>query len=250
MKNNIKTLSVILHLLGWAVIFGLPVYLMSEKDDFSRLIRPLVFTFPLFFIYFLNYLYLIPNYLFKEKRNVFYIANIMAIVICVSLLVVVRSSDVMEVVRHRGMEHKFPMRSVWGLAIRDVISFIIVIGFVTALRLMGRFSENESILKKAENMRVKAELANLQSQINPHFLLNTLNNIYALVVFKSDDAPDAVMKLSKLLRYVISGDQGDKVLLIKEVEFFNNYIELMRIRLHSKVKLEVDFNVDATSSTQ
>jgi two-component system, LytTR family, sensor kinase len=86
-----------------------------------------------------------------------------------------------------------------------------------------------------------SELALLRSQINPHFLFNTLNNIYSLVYKKSDDAPEAVMKLSSIMRYTLYDSVTDQVLLEKEVEYLKSFIELQQLRF--KKNDFVEFNI-------
>lgn len=125
-----------------------------------------------------------------------------------------------------------------------------MIGFVTSLKLITRLQQSEKALKEAENARIKAELDNLRSQINPHFLLNTLNNIYALTAIDTDKAQKTIKELSLLLRYVLYDNLSERVLLVKEVEFLSNYIELMRIRLTNMVELKVTFDVAPDSSTE
>ena len=93
------------------------------------------------------------------------------------------------------------------------------------------------------------QLKALEAQINPHFLLNTLNNIYALIAFDTDKAQQAVQELSKLLRYVLYDNQQTYVPLCKEVDFIRNYIELMRIRLSSNVKMTTQFDIQPDSQT-
>jgi LytS/YehU family sensor histidine kinase len=115
--------------------------------------------------------------------------------------------------------------------------------------MSSRWSENEAALKEAERSRTEAELKNLRSQINPHFLLNTLNNIYALVQFDTDKAQQAIQELSKLLRYVLYDNQQTYVPLSKEVDFIRNYIELMRIRLASNVEIIAQFDIRPNSQT-
>ena len=85
-----------------------------------------------------------------------------------------------------------------------------------------------------------SELALLRSQVNPHFLFNTLNNIYSLVYQKSEDAPNAVMKLSSIMRYMLYDANTDKVLLSKEIEYLNSFIELQKLRFKSKDFVEIN----------
>ena len=92
-------------------------------------------------------------------------------------------------------------------------------------------------------------MQNLKSQLNPHFLFNTLNNIYSLIAFSPEKAQEAVHDLSRLLRYVLYDSSQPMVPLEKELDFIRNYVELMRIRLPEHVKLTTDIS-SATSETQ
>jgi two-component system LytT family sensor kinase len=82
-----------------------------------------------------------------------------------------------------------------------------------------------------EKQSQQAEIALLRSQINPHFLFNTLNNLYSLVYRKSDEAPGALMKLSDILRYMLYESNTEKVLLEKEITYIKSYIELQQLRI-------------------
>ncbi len=93
-----------------------------------------------------------------------------------------------------------------------------------------------------------SELALLRSQINPHFLFNTLNNIYSLVLRKSDVAPEAMMKLSEIMRYMLYETNTDKVPLEKEVKYLESYIELLSLRM--KQKGFIKFDVQGTINNQ
>ena len=90
----------------------------------------------------------------------------------------------------------------------------------------------------------------MRNQLNPHFLLNTLNNIYALIAFDSDKAQAAIQELSRLLRHVLYDNQQNFVSLGKEMDFIRNYIELMRIRLSANVTVETQIDVPADSRTE
>ncbi len=85
-----------------------------------------------------------------------------------------------------------------------------------------------------------SELALLRSQVNPHFLFNTLNNIYSLVYQKSDVAPDAVMKLSSIMRYMLYDANSDRVPLKKEIEYLISFIELQKLRMKNKDFVELN----------
>ena len=98
-------------------------------------------------------------------------------------------------------------------------------------------------LNEAEKARRDAEISNLRSQINPHFLLNTLNNIYALTAFDTGKAQKAILELSKMFRHVLYDNQRPFVRLSEEVAFLKNYIELMRLRLPGHVRLDAMYHV-------
>lgn len=93
-------------------------------------------------------------------------------------------------------------------------------------------------LKESEAENFSAQIASLKSQINPHFLFNTLNNIYAIAIDTSPKAADMVDKLSEMMRYTMRDTQKDYVLLEDEVNYIDNYIELQKVRLDRRVKLD------------
>ncbi|MDY0986612.1 histidine kinase [Flavobacterium sp. CFBP9031] len=92
-------------------------------------------------------------------------------------------------------------------------------------------------LKTIESKKAKAELSLLKSQINPHFFFNTLNNLYGLIIEKSEDAPYVVLKLSEIMRYTIYMGKEDIIPLKDEIEYLRNYIELHKIRYQKKVDI-------------
>ena len=135
----------------------------------------------------------------------------------------------------------------WGILF-NFIAYICFIGTAIALLSMKRLYLNEQERKEAEQKKVEAELKNLKNQLNPHFLFNTLNNIYALIAISQDKSQEAVMELSKMLRYVLYDADTDTVPISKEVEFISNYVKLMKLRLSSKVDVQVDMQVDRNPS--
>ena len=111
----------------------------------------------------------------------------------------------------------------------------------TALRITQQWSETEQRAVKAEADKANAELSFLKAQINPHFLFNTLNNIYSLAVRQHENTADSIMKLSNIMRYVTDDVNRDFVSLESEVACITDYIDLQRLRLSKKV--HIDFAV-------
>jgi sensor histidine kinase YesM len=109
--------------------------------------------------------------------------------------------------------------------------FLAVLSLTLMLKINSR-------LKLAEKQKVNAELSYLKAQINPHFLFNTLNSIYSLAIEKSDYTATAVLKLSGMMRYVITDVNNKFVPLEKEINYLSDYIELQKIRLDNTIKVD------------
>lgn len=249
---NNKNRMITLQLIGWGVILGISLFWSrgADSEGFSSFGLTLftIDIITLIVIYLLNYLLFIPNYLFRDNKARFFIANILLIAVLLLFDYYIETRGVLEALRPTGM----PPRPRTGLMflLRNLINYVLMIGLVTAFRLAERLQQSEEALKEAESARVKAELANLRSQINPHFLLNTLNNIYSLTAIDVDKAQSAIKELSRLLQYVLYDNRSDRVLLTSEVEFLKNYIELMRLRLGSNTQLDIEFKIEPKSETQ
>jgi two-component system, LytTR family, sensor kinase len=125
----------------------------------------------------------------------------------------------------------------WFNSLRMVIIFAI---YALLIRLAIGWFESQKMKAELMLQNQSSELALLRSQVNPHFLFNTLNNIYSLVYKKSDDAPAAIMKMSSIMRYVLYDANTDKVLLEKEVEYLQSFIELQKLRILKKDFILVD----------
>ena len=115
--------------------------------------------------------------------------------------------------------------------------------FAMGLKILERHAEIEKRRKELEKEKLNSELAFLKNQISPHFFFNTLNNIYSLIGINTTDSQEAVLKLSKMMRYLLYESEQGETNLNAEIEFMNNYIDLMRLRLSDKVKLTISFPV-------
>jgi LytS/YehU family sensor histidine kinase len=115
--------------------------------------------------------------------------------------------------------------------------------FSLGLRVLERNAQIEKRQKDLEKEKLNSELALLKNQISPHFFFNTLNNIYSLISINTADSQKAVLQLSKLMRYLLYESEQGQSLLSHEIDFMNNYIDLMRLRMSDKVVLSVSFPV-------
>ncbi len=125
-----------------------------------------------------------------------------------------------------------------------VFTGIFFIFLSTAFKFAVDWFLNEKVRKNLENEKLVAELAFLRSQVNPHFLFNSLNNIYSLAYQKSDKAPEAIMKLSEIMRYMLQESNEPKVKLAREIRYLENYIELQRLRFKGQAYINVDVSGD------
>jgi hypothetical protein len=233
-----KRILLIVQVVAWAVFLILPVFVFSTMEPIfqggtlhSALIGILILHPALILFYYFNYCYLIPKFYFTQKYRLYF----MCLLICLLIMVFIM-----------GLNPGFnPFFNSALKASHWIFVFSVVLRFIMIFLLsLGIASYNR--LKQAEEGKLKAELSYLRAQINPHFLFNTLNSIYALTVKKSDAAPESVTKLSAIMRYAITDAAQDFVPLEKELTYIEAYIELEKLRLTDKVKLNYTVNGDFT----
>lgn len=251
-ENESKSRYRILHILCWAVIIVMPFFFHSSNDDsllvWNRYLRWLGNPLAYMLVFYLNYLWIVPRYLLKKKDwKMFLLINVgvLTMGLCTMDLWHLFVSRVLpEINNAPGRPYvRFP-RYFWG-----IMTFTLIIALAIAVRMTQRWQHLEEARKEAEAARAEAELSNLRNQMNPHFLLNTLNNIYALIAFDQEKAQTAVGELSKLLRFVLYDNQQDFVPLYKEADFMRNYIELMKIRVTDNVKIDSHINIQPNDAT-
>ncbi|WP_418834926.1 sensor histidine kinase, partial [Phocaeicola plebeius] len=245
-----RLLEIIIHVFGWILFFGFPIIMTQSSNgsiDWKEFNRFLMVPASLFAIFYLNYFLLIPKVLFREHKKKFLIINILVIGAISIGLRIISDIQVPPPPNEELMMKIKPPHFIFFM--RDIATMIFAAGLSVAIRVSIRWNETEKARREAVKSRTEAELKNLRNQLNPHFLLNTLNNIYALIAFDSDKAQQAVQDLSKLLRYVLYDNQEMFVPLQKEIDFIKNYIELMRIRVSAKVNIVTEFNIKPQSQT-
>ena len=249
--EHLRYVEILIHVIGWGIVFGFPVLMMNRSGmgitwgEYLRhgCVVPLSFLV----VFYVNYFVLIPHYLFAGRMRTYIIYNVL-LVVAVLLGGYVWQELAFLLDKLRLPRHIGPPR--WVFIARDAFSMVLTVGLCAAIRLSRRWAQTEEARREAEKSRAEAELKNLRNQLNPHFLLNTLNNIYALIAFDADKAQAAVQELSRLLRHVLYENQQRTVGLDREMDFIRNYIELMRIRLAANVRVETQFDIPDGSRTQ
>jgi two-component system, LytTR family, sensor kinase len=256
-----KTGRIMMQVAGWLLFASLVVSFVSELPD-GRNEFPDVFSLPFlvfFFLYislfYINVGFLIPQLYLRKKYGLYFIIAALLLVLVYLLqpfdgLMSLRmiplepSEGPPDVPFERGIL-KGPSLHPRGRSprfdITSIILFVTIWSLGMVLQIVKQWRNTEQRAAKAEAEKATAELSFLKAQIHPHFLFNTLNNIYSMAVLKHERTADAILKLSNIMRYVTDEVKRDFVSLEEEVAYISDYIDLQRIRLSNKVK--VDFAV-------
>lgn len=251
-KHKGKRNNVLVHILLWGMIFILPYFFMDSERIFNwkPFIRSLPEMLGFMLVFYVNYFLLIDKLLYKGKTKEFIFYNLLLIIVTAFLMHYGRGLIEMIIpeLRPRRRRRGGPNMHLLFL-VRNSTSLFLMTGLSVALKMTVRWFEVDNERKELAKAKSEAELQNLKNQINPHFLLNTLNNIYALIEFDPPKAQQAVMDLSKMLRHMLYENNQTFVPLRQEATFMRNYIELMRIRLPDNVKLTTDFSYSESGNT-
>lgn len=240
-ENKIK--RVLIHILLWVCfsMFSISVASIEIGDVPNEMIIRLIFNPILFYA---NSLYLIPNFLLNKKIGLYVIWSILLLIIFNYLIINVFSSSFFNFLDN-------PIQTEHGLLKINNIRYIAPTIFSLSFFLLGGvFGLVNDFYKRdqKDKERIKAqkemELQFLRTQLKPHFLFNTLNSIYYLVRSKSNDAPEAVITLSELMRYMLYDVGKNTVPLEKEIDYINNYITLQKLRLPNSNHINLAINGD------
>ena len=240
-----KWVKFFIHLLFLSIVFILPEILMSRNmPDISHSWRFYVKSVVFVALFYVNY-YLIIDYCLGKKNWALRLAliNVAVIAVVVSVMALFHSVAPPRAARHVGMVHVFT-----GI-FRDLAMCVLTIALSMAMKLSDYWSKISARHKEMEAAQHREELANLKSQLNPHFLFNTLNSIYALIAISPAKAQNAVHELSRLLRYVLY-ENTPTVMLKDEIEFINNYIKLMKLRLSETMPVHVTLDEGNSGNCQ
>ena len=226
-----------LYTLVWTVIFLIPfmnAQLMSEHEvDFNKVIISWGKISPYFLIFIINTTLLAPRLLL---RNRYWLYSILLFTVVCSIFGAIEILDIRYWQSDINLRDKASFTDLeWYW---NIVLCILMSGANSMIKLYYKSLETESRMTFLEKQNIETQMQYLKYQINPHFLMNTLNNIYAMIDFDSEMAKTSIMELSRMLRHVLY-DSGEKhTTLDKEVDFIHNYIELMRIRFIDEVKVE------------
>jgi sensor histidine kinase YesM len=225
------------HAGGWLAFFILLVLMQWREGDFSfglSVANELINVVFYIVVVYINLLYLFPQYL-KKGQYWTYLLLLVGVALLFTPLKLV---------------FKYFLFSKNGSIQDDILnnlyayffSTFLVAGLSTVGKIMMDWIAENRKKSKVENESMQSELRFLKSQINPHFLFNTLNSLYALTLKKDDKAPDIVIKLSEMMRYMLYECNEPRVPLSKEINYLHNYLELERLRQRKGIDIQLKVN--------
>jgi sensor histidine kinase YesM len=191
-------------------------YFLQASTSISLLIVPPIY---------LNIYWIIPEFLIKKRYAYYVLILIVLIVFCGAILAYVEPW----IDRHwfdQPQEESNISNGITGMMFIIFISTLINLSY----KSFGQLSK----IKQIENEQLHLELSSLKNQINPHFFFNTLNNLYALSLEKSDETPLVILKLSEMMRYTIYDCKESEVSISGEISYLENFIALQKVRHHKR----------------
>jgi len=234
--QNTKWMQILLHVAAWLIVFSLPYLLISNFDPNrpkapdSRSFFYLGTLTGLFWIvtFYFNAFILTPKFIYERK----FIQYVFILLVLFAAIM---------------MMHRFIF--LWLISSRPFIiinsvlfnlgPFLLAVAVSTTYQFIRDKAKADKLAQQKQEENLKTELSFLRSQISPHFVLNVLNNIVALVRLKSDQLEPTIMKLSSLMQYMLYETDEEKVLLKSEVEYLQSYIDLQQQRFGNKLKVNV-----------
>jgi LytS/YehU family sensor histidine kinase len=216
------------HLIGWGALL-LVILLQNdlsdwEFEDYYSIIGLIVFIGIAVYV---NLYFLIPRYLFLKKYS-YYAVFVSILILSTSLLIAIWMS-------------KFDQIDWLSRFIVMVINVVFSLLMTSAGKLLFEYLQKMIKFKEIENKQLKAELNLLKSQVNPHFLFNTLNNLYGLITQNENQkASEITLKLAELTRYLLESSKTEKVSIKRELQFLEDYLCLEKIRLSNNTDIKFD----------
>jgi hypothetical protein len=238
MTNYFQKFSVSLQVAFWVVLFSIVLYVSASNANFSDALLRIALVFACHIItFYACYSFIVPKY-FEQKK---YASAAVALLLLLVILTPVR----MLIERHFAGMHVFAvdLRRRNGVGIGLILFSEIAVGaFACLVRLAASSFINQQNMEAMRSMQLESELKFLKAQMSPHFLFNTINNIYSLTLIKSDKAPVFLLKLSGLLRYLLY--ECDKQVSYQQEETaLQLYAQLFELRYHEALNLQLKFNV-------
>jgi len=240
------------NLLIWLLLWTVFVFTSSRHLEVTgALVVSTINIVPLIIVNNIIRGWLIPHFLQKNHRKHFYILSILLIVIASPLAAHIDALAFRMLDTYAGVNlertHRYQIESAsqeTGDVLLGAKWLILLLSASASTIISWLQTERKRMEDEAREHHMQSELKYLKAQINPHFLFNSLNCIYALTMTQDEQAPDSVLKLSEMLRYVIDDCAQDEVPISKEINYINNYIDFQRIRMEHERDITLTTEVD------
>ncbi len=243
---KIEKNRVLKHILIWGAAWVLLILFFTEgwEDPLRLLYRGLPVIVSILALIAINVLYLLPELYFKRKIGLYFLISSFLFIGIIwllnnDLLIFSEWAEKYDIPERLSQRRKNEQAVTW---LRYFIPLLISFVGSTLIELTHFANKKEKAAISIEKEKLDTEMKFLKSQINPHFLFNVLNNIYTLTIIKSDKAPDNIMRLSKMLRYMLYDSNDGKVPLQKEIDYLENYISLASLKDSRGLNIKVDLN--------
>ena len=233
-----KGMGKLIHIAAWAILFGLPFFFTGRESQTVTVlsyVRSMIVPLSFMLVFYANYFVLIDHFLFAKRPWKFLLCNVVLIAASMGAVHLM-----FELLPHPEWEHPRPERE-WqetvGFFMVNAMLYMLVAGLSVAIKMTGSWYEMESSRRELEKSRAEAELQNLKSQLNPHFLFNTLNVILQTAGQEKAYRTQALITaLSHLLRYSLMSND-EQVPLAREVRIVDEYYSIYHVRFGDRVKM-------------
>lgn len=230
----------VIHLAFWGVYFSFFFYQVSsprrgeEEVDLVRAFNiALLHVGFVMIVAYLNYFYALPRFLAHKNFKRYFLEFISGLTLLVIAYVHIKRYHADGYTYSQEAHYFYNFR----FALQHAVNTFFVAIFVAMLKFAEEWFDLEAKQKEIENEKLTSELRFLKAQINPHFLFNTLNNLYYLAFTQSPNTTEVIAKLSQMMRYMIYESNHPKVLLSREIEYMENYISLEKLRLNDQIPI-------------
>ncbi|MGC1630985.1 MAG: histidine kinase, partial [Gelidibacter sp.] len=244
-KYNLRpSIPVKYHVLFWLLYFAFNVIRWgSYFNDYWYSLKSNLVEFPIHIIFvYINIYWLIPKLILRKR----YWSYLFSLIVLLAMVYLVRT----------GLNYFLVTKAIWPeaesvgqfLQLNHIIAVVLgelyVIAFVSAIKLLIDWSIEKQRNEELAELQLSTELKYLRTQIQPHFFFNTLNNLYALTLIKSDNAPQLVIKISDMMQYVLYEVNSTKASLLEEINYINNFVDIARLRFNESIEWDTDITGD------
>ena len=238
-------LRIAAHISLWLVSLCITLFLFYYNENefhfnLTILAKAIIINLGFALAVYINLRVLIPKFL-KQKNYVFYIFWLVLLLtfssLFIQLLIMYPLRNVLDLQsRFRAFDS-----NLHAAYFSATLIYVALTAFLKFIKDWLDLQDLNLKLAKIERQKLEAELKTLKGQLNPHFLFNSLNNIYSLSLSNSEKVPDLILTLADLMRHIIYESKGNFIVLEKEIEFVNNFIALQKIRTSEDV--EIEYNI-------